>query len=353
MAECTLLVWEYTGLDFIEANMDIYDFEAENAGARINYYRDHLPDINRSDFLIKDEKDLDKIKFRGLESGRCRYFIDYCHAWTEYSGLDIFPVLCAPWSLAVNLYGLENLVVAAITEPDFVHEMFRRIVYDLQVPMYKALTAEIPGCTSIKLADAWCSPPVVSVEILRDFGAAWLFRLREAMEIPVVNMGIWGSSYLKGANKDEFHDIINRMLGMIVVWDPDLERDGVSYYRRFATKLGVPFITGFSTTVLLEGPAEAIAARAKKYTLEGKEGPSPYMFLFNNIGPRTPIDHIRAAIAAVKTYGAPGATEATPFRLPEPAESFGGFLKKKLRDNAEGYRFEWLEKSGWADEVKR
>jgi hypothetical protein len=52
MAECSLLVWEYTGVDYLEANMDIYDFEIENAGAQINYYPDHLPDTNRKDFFI-------------------------------------------------------------------------------------------------------------------------------------------------------------------------------------------------------------------------------------------------------------------------------------------------------------
>jgi hypothetical protein len=239
-----------------------------------------------------------------------------------------------------------------MTEPDFVHEMFRRIVYDLLVPMYKALMAEIPGCTSIKLADAWCSPPVVSVPLVRDFGAAWLLRCREALDVPVVDMGIWGSSFLKGANKDEFHDVINSILGMIAVFDPDLEKDGVSYYRQFSAKAGVPLIMGLSNSLLLQGPVDAIVKRAKTYSLEGKAGPTPLMILLNNIGPRTPIDHIRAAVAAINTYGAPGATENTPFQLPPPGESFGDFLKKKIKNNVEGYRFEWLEKSGWAKEVK-
>jgi uroporphyrinogen-III decarboxylase len=352
MAECSLLAWEYTGIDYLEANMDIYDFEAENAGSRINFYPDHLPDTNRRDFLIKEEKDLDKIKFRGLDHGRCRYLIEYCHAWTEYSGVDVFPVLCAPWSIASNLYGLENLVVAAMTEPEFVHEMFRRIVYDLQVPMYKALMAEIPGCVSITLADAWASPPVVSVPLVREFVAAWHLRCQEAMGMRVVNMGIWGNSFLKGADKDEFHELIKSILGMITVFDPDLEKDGVAYYRQFSTKAGVPLVEGLSNSLLLNGPVDAIVKRAKTYVLEGKAGPTPLLILLNNIGPRTPIDHIRAAVAAINTYGAPGATETTSFQLPPPGESFGDFLKKKIQNNVEGYRFEWLEKSGWAKEVK-
>jgi hypothetical protein len=142
------------------------------------------------------------------------------------------------------------------------------------------------------------------------------------------------------------------MLGMTAVFDPDQERDGVTYYREFANKAGVPFLTGFSTAALLAGPIDSIVERAKKYTLEGNAGKTPYMFLFSNIAPRTPIDHIRTAIAVAKTYGAPGSTEHTPFKLPPSAEGFSEFLKKKIKNNPEGYTFAWLEKSGWAKEVK-
>jgi hypothetical protein len=231
--------------------------------------------------------------------------------------------------------------------------MLKHVVFDLQVPMYKALMAEVPGAASITLADAWASPPMVSVKILRDIVAAWFFRLRDELGIGLANIGVWGSSYLKGANRDEFMDIVTRMLGVTAVFDPDQERDGVKYYRDFASKAGALFVAGFSTAALLEGPVDAVIARAKKYTLEGKAGPTPFMFLFSNIAPRTPVDHVRAAIAAAKIFGAPGAGESTAFTPPSPAESFGDFLKKKIRDNPEGYRFGWLEKSGWKDEVKR
>jgi hypothetical protein len=36
MAECSLLVWEYTNLDSIAGNLDIYNFESESIGAELN-----------------------------------------------------------------------------------------------------------------------------------------------------------------------------------------------------------------------------------------------------------------------------------------------------------------------------
>ena len=70
MAECTLLVQEYLDIDLIIANLDIYNFEAEAMGAELKFYPDHCSDIVRSNYLIKDEKDFDKIKFKGLDTGR-------------------------------------------------------------------------------------------------------------------------------------------------------------------------------------------------------------------------------------------------------------------------------------------
>ena len=350
MAECTLLAWEYTGLDVLSSNHDFYNFEAESIGARVNYYTKHIPDIDRDDFFIKNARDLGKIKFRGLDSGRYRYLIEYCHAHTRYIGVDVFPSFCAPWSLASNLYGIDNLVVAAMTEPDFVHEMLRRIVYDLQGPMLKALAAEVPGFDLISVADAWCSLPMVSQMLHDEFVEPYTLLLPKAMgvEVPVRSSGIWGSSLLRGKARDRFMDFIVKMGGYATAFDPDPEVVGVRYYREYADRTGVPLLLGFSTTLLRDGSLEEIVERAKRYTLQGKDGTTPMLFFFNNIAPNTPIDSIRAAIAAVRTFGEADATEDTPFALPQKAEPFEDFLKRKLANNAEGYTFDWLSRSAYA-----
>ena len=354
MAECSLLAWEYTGLDMLGANHDFYNFEAESIGAKINYFEKHIPDIDRDDFLIKGAADFDKIKFQGLDSGRYRYLIEYCLAYTKYIGIDVFPSFCAPWSLASNLFGLENLVVAAVTEPELVHELLRRIVFDLQGPMLKAMAAEIPGFNTISVADAWCSLPMVSQALHAEFVEPYTLMLPEAMgaNVPVSNSGIWGSSYLNGTARDTFMDFVVKMGGYAAAFDPDPDIVGVPYYREYADRAGVPLLLGFSTTMLRDGSIADIVERTKRYTLLGKNGKTPLLFFYSNLAPNTPIDSIRASIATVHAYGTPGATEDTPFALPEKAESFEDFLRRKLENNAEGYTFDWLSKSGYAHLAK-
>jgi uroporphyrinogen-III decarboxylase len=96
MAECTLLVWEYLRLDLLTANMDVYNFDAEAMGAKIKFYKNNCPDFDRSSYFIRDEADLDKIKYHGLKSGRLPYLIEYSRIFKQYSGIDTFPIFSAP-----------------------------------------------------------------------------------------------------------------------------------------------------------------------------------------------------------------------------------------------------------------
>jgi hypothetical protein len=97
----------------------------------------------------------------------------------------------------------------------------------------------------------------------------------------------------------------------------------------------------------MAGNRDDIIKRVKEYVLIGKDGKTPFTFFFNNIAPHTPIENINAVIAAVKTYGAPGATADTTLVLPETI-TFEEFLKNKMKNNTEGYTFNWLDKSEYA-----
>ena len=68
------------------------------------------------------------------------------------------------------------------------------------------------------------------------------------------------------------------------------------------------------------------------------------MFL-SNVAPATPAVNVKTAVEATHVYGAPGATEDTPFEPLGEVESFEDFLRAKKANNEEGYSFAWLEKS--------
>ena len=346
MAECTLLVHEYTGLDSVAANLDIYNFEGEAIGAKINYFKKHIPDFDRSDFFVKGWEDLDKVKFQGLDKGRLPYLLEYGKAYAKYTGFPYEPAFSAPWSLACNLYGPENLIIDTMEDPDFVHELLRRISEDVHVPLFKELRKIIPGYNGVSLADAFCSPPMVSVDILKDFNLP----CKELIEKGVGEgfsasiAGFWGFSLVQGAEREEMLDLALKLAGAFTIFDPDVVPLGLDYGRKLADEKLAMLIYGLSTTFIEKATPAQIVESTRDYVLAGKAGITPFMMMINNISPFTPMENVHAFVDAVKVYGAPDATADTPMVHTE-RPSFEEFIRNKMVNNAEGYTFDWIKHS--------
>jgi hypothetical protein len=317
-------------------------------GAKIRHYKDHMPDIDRSDFLIKSSADFEKIKFQGIDS-KLQYHINYCKAWKEYVGVDYAPTFDAPWNLAASLYGLENLVIKAIEEPEFVHEMMRRIVCDFMAPYCDAMANEIE-IPYIVGANAWASLPMVSFYILKEFDKPYVDLLNKEIKMgfPFVAGGYWGIRYLKGKEREELMDYtIDIGGGTLYAYDPDPYLAGPEYFRSYADKKNVPLLFSMMNTMLENSTVENAINYVKNFVLAGKNGKTSFSINYSNIGPKLPADKVKASILAARTYGQPGATADTKVELPDHFESFEDFLKRKLADNPEGYKFDWLKKSGY------
>lgn len=351
MAECTLLVHEYLHLDLLIANLDVYNFEAEAMGVDIKFYKDHCPDFDRDSYFIKDEKDLDKIKYRGLDTGRFPYLIKYCQAYKKYTGVDSFPTFSAPWTLAGNLYGLDNLVVEAYTNPEFVEEFLRRLVDDFQVPMLKDMNQAVPGMREVSLVDAFATIPMIDVSIIEKFIKPALERLMEKLDLPgmpLLDTAFFGSALLTEEDRRKFEDFVVWANGRFFCSDPDAAVLTPEYARKRANEYGLPLQTGVDAKLLQFGTVQEVIDTVKHYVLAGKNGPTPCIFFFNNIAPNVPMENVWAAIHTLEIYGAPGADENTPYTEPDFLP-FEEFLKNKMQNNTEGYTFDWLKKSGYKD----
>ncbi|MCH1981645.1 hypothetical protein MCG98_03555 [Ruminococcus sp. OA3] len=347
MAECTLLVQEYLNLDTIIANLDIYNFEAEAMGARLRFYPDHCSDIDRSEYFIQTPADLNKIKFRGLDTGRFPYLLRYCEAYKKYTGTDTFPMFSAPWTLAGNLYGVDNLIMDTVEDPEFVTEFLNKIVDDFHVPMFHALAKVLPGFHQVSLADAFASIPVVTPEIVRKFIKPSLERLMERLNMPGISMqdtAFFGTAQLSGEERKEYEEFIIWSNDMFFCIDPDLTELTPEYARQVATDHLVPLMAGISAKQVEFGAIKETVEIIKNFVLKGKNGPTPLFFFFNNLSPKTAIDQLLAATRAVRIYGAPGADENTPYELPSVIP-FEEFLRDKIRHNQAGYAFHWLKVS--------
>ncbi|MFH2044638.1 MAG: uroporphyrinogen decarboxylase family protein [Pseudomonadota bacterium] len=351
LIEISLLLTEYYGITVAEPQWDVYNIEPESIGQKIKYFPNHIPDIDRSDYVIQDKNDIDKIRFNGLYAGRFSKLVDSYKLAKDYTGLPRTGLVASsPFCTACNIYGYENLIASIASDPKFVHEMLRSICDNLMIPYIRDLKNQFPEAQNVILADAWASIPLINMKIMNNFVVPYVQYLNDNLKIPgfiAMSAGNWGDTYLKNPM-----DLVEARLKMtmntcLLALDPDVNIIGPEFFKNVSDKHSIPLQIGFDASLLEKGPVSEIIARVKRYIKAGASGGKFILFL-NNINADTPPEHVHAFIAAVNAYGKypiPEHFDSVEVKIPK-RESFESFVKMKINDNIEGYTFLWLKDSG-------
>ncbi len=300
----TLEVQDKFGIDVPVLDYDVYNIEAEAIGQEIVFGDDHMPDVDRTKPMIRSRDDLQKIRTPDFDTdGRFANVIEMNRIFREVIGGQTEATLrfCAPFSLAANIRGIEQLLMDMYTDPDFARSLFDRVVEELLAPWIMRLKKEFPRATSISGDDATGSLPIVNLEILREWIVPYVLRLKEICG-PEIYVPNWvGEHNLK--NPEEMLDIKRQACpGFVEGQDPDVEKLGPELYKSYAEKHDEPLILGIGAGFLaLASPAE-VEQRVKHYIEVGGRGGRLVLYLCN-LGATTPPENVRAAIQAVHNYG--------------------------------------------------
>ncbi|MGD8282506.1 MAG: uroporphyrinogen decarboxylase family protein [Desulfobacterales bacterium] len=304
LAAGTLEVQEKYGIDVPVLDYDVYNIEAEGIGQAMKYSDTDMPDVDRTKPLIRDHDDLYKIRTPDFDSeGRFVQVIEMNKIFRQLIGNDteITMRFCAPFSLAANIRGIEEIIVDIYTDPDFARSLFDRITEELLVPWILRLKKEFPKVTSISGDDAVSSLPIVNLDIIREWNVPYIMRLRELCG-PEVYVPNWvGEGHLK--KPEQMLDLKRQVCPEFVEGqDPDVERLGPALYKQYACKYQLPLILGVGAAFLATSTPAEVAARVKHYVeIGGKDG--RFALYLCNLGATTPAANINAAIETVRTYG--------------------------------------------------
>jgi uroporphyrinogen-III decarboxylase len=300
----TLEVQGKFGIDVPVLDYDVYNIEAEAIGQEIVFGKTHMPDVDRTKPLIRDREDLKKIRTPNFDrDGRFAHVIEMNRIFRRVIGGQTEATLrfCAPFSLAANIRGIQQLLLDICTDPDFARSLLDRVVEELLAPWILRLKKEFPHATSISGDDATGSLPIVNLKILREWVVPYVLRLK-AICGPEIYVPNWvGEHNLK--NPEEMLDIKRQVcLGFVEGQDPDVEKLGPEFYKGYAQKHNAPLILGIGAGFLtLASPAE-VAERVKHYIKVGGRGGRLVLYLCN-LGATTPPENVRVAIQAVHKYG--------------------------------------------------
>ena len=326
-----LAAFQYYSLDMPGFYYDIYNIEAEALGQRMNWETNRMPDIDRRYPLILEHSDLDHLRPPDFKrSARMPYVLEIMRRCYDL-GLPVRIRFCSPFSLAVNVRGIETLLIDMLTSPEFVHRLFTFLTDEVLIPWVQT-QREVIGQTeaSASGADAAASPPIVTVEILEEFVMSYVARMNEKIH-NVTSVGYWGSSCLY-KHQEKFQKMLELMASvspsLLLCSDPDVAIVGPDPYAKFARERATTLMLGIDTILMQEGPVESIVDRCRRYVLAGSKT-SRLVIFFNDISVNTSPRNVHVAIAAIRHFGKYPIEERPleSFRMPE-VDSPEAFIKR-------------------------
>ena len=265
-AKVQLLVSEYYRVDGPINFWDVYNVEAEAMGQKVIFVPGGLPDVDRTDPLIKTPADLDRlIPPDPYKAGRLPWLQQVNKHYLEMAGKLERVYFTAPFSLAANIRGYENLVGDMYARPDFVHRLFKFLCDEVLGPHIEAMRTEV-GLPDLILdgRDAWASPPMITLDMMDEYVVAYAKRLRTQLGDKLITRGNWGDA--KSRDPERFFlQKLQCSPGALSVLDPDLYEVGPDRVKAFADKNDVALAAGVDATLLKNGPVEAIVERIKFY----------------------------------------------------------------------------------------
>jgi uroporphyrinogen-III decarboxylase len=295
-------IFELYKLDKLCTLYDVYNIESAVLGQKIIYFKEDFPAVDTSDPIIRDSADLKMIKdidYKG--SPRSRFVLDLIDLYQEKVKPDFKPRFCAPFSLAVNIRGFENLITDIYSNKSFVKELFKRINYDLIAP-WITLQRERVGDDSRTASgqDAWTAIPNVNLEIMEEVIIPSFRELQDLMGNLYLSM-LGGARFLKDPNR--FLDIQLAMNPVLVKGlDPDTEALGPEFFRDYADKKDIDLLLGVGPNILIDGSLDEIGKRIKRYIGVGVTVKNNFILYFNDIPADISPDKLKKIFALVKAY---------------------------------------------------
>jgi len=325
------LVTEYYGFDAPNDSWDMYNIEAEALGQKMIYTDYAMPDIDRRQPLIREPADLDRLRIPDPHrSGRMPYIHRINRLYMERTGRPARVYFCAPFSLALNIRGYVPFVKDMKTDPAFAHRLLGFLCEQVLAPYIRAMREEIGRPDQAAFgADAWASPPNVSLDLFDEFVLPYTQRLRELVGGAVVTLGQWGESKSHDPERYMTQKLQTCPIFLSVL-DPDLNLLGPERVKAFARKHDVTVTAGVDAALIMDGPADAVVERIRNY-IDGMGRDGRLILYLNQIPVDTPPEHVHAAVAACRTLGRlpiPDHLDTIPVRVTQ-RESFAEFLREK------------------------
>lgn len=185
MADGKIAASEVFDDDAVVAGTDLF-VESEALGSRVEVY-EHVPVV--VEYAIKDDADLDTLSVPDATSaGRMPVVTEEIRLLKEHFGdtIVVVPVTCGPLTMASQVYGPEQLLIAMFEKPEWVHRLLE-LCTETALGYWREIIAA--GAHAIVALEPISSGTIISPEQYAEFVSPYvgqLFKLaNENGRVPV------------------------------------------------------------------------------------------------------------------------------------------------------------------------
>jgi uroporphyrinogen-III decarboxylase len=296
---CELAADLFYDLDGATIHYDLYNIEAEALGARLGWKEGEFPTVDPRSPLLRSVDDREHLRpVRPGAAGRMPYVLEI-NARLQDIGLPPKVRFTGLFTLAANLVGLEELLFSIVTRPERVHRLMHILATEVVAPWITCQRERYGRKETATGSDALASPPLISVEMVREFSLQYIVELEQLVG-GIRLAGLWGEGSLREPR--ELLDIKTAgSPGSIQALDPDVTTLGPGFFRRYAEETGASLVMGLDANLIGSGPPAEIRSRAERFIEEaGKNG--RFILFINDIPTSTPSDNVHAVVDLARTY---------------------------------------------------
>lgn len=304
----------YFDVDFWTPVFDFYNIELEALGQKLVWREHSEPDVDTRSPLVANESDLDHLRAPSPgHDGRMPYVLEAYRMYMDIMGVPPMCYACSPFTMAVLVRGYVNFVRDMRRNPAFAHRLLEFLSMEVVAPWIDRMV-EVTSASIVVMSDAWASAPNMTVEMIREFCLPYVEKVVRATNSAmrtVIDSGSWGERSVPDPTSilDVKMEMMTRGNGFrslrpffLLVWNEDYEELGIETLRGYADRREVCLMLNIRPDLIEEGPVQRIVEKVADVVFQGA-GKGKFCVLMNLVPVGTPVEHVHAAVAAVKRYG--------------------------------------------------
>ena len=291
------------GYDLPCSFADCYNIEVEALGTPLVYTGDRFPEVRQH--IITNPSDLDDLAMPDFtKAGRMPWTLEVNRLLKHLLGdiMGAYAAVTAPFSIAVNLRGYQQLMFDIVENPDFVHRLMD-FCTNLSAGFAKVQLQH--GAMATSIIDAWAAPPLVSLKLFDEFVLPYTARVIAMLTPPGASWGgIWGCADIPDW-KDLVYRVIDAGSTNIRAFGLDLEKRpdiSLTEYKSLLTANRRPMLCCLTAKLLANGTTGDIEAKVKQLITQAAPG-GGFILYAAMVPIETPPQNVHACVKAAKSFG--------------------------------------------------